>query len=293
MKQTSIKSVLVSVLWLLGLGSGLWAESAVFRDVKGKVEYLDAGGEWSPAKVGVEVYTGVTISTGFKSSAALEVMGSVIFVKPLTRVVLESLIKKGGASTTNMTLLAGKVKAEVKPSSETAQTHFEVKGPVATASVRGTGFEFDGVNLLVNHGEVAFSNQWNVSRSVQGGEFSSVGRGVSVTPPIPVKPAEKPQITAAGGASEVDAMFTSSSTPDLTPDGKPGTPSATDAGTLPVAPTPAVESYDLGAVIDTFGDDLLLDKGILSVIDKINDAKTTVLAETTTAATATVSVTVR
>lgn len=246
------------------LGSTLAAETAVFKEVRGKVEYLDAGGDWLPAKVGLSVDEGVTISTGFKSTAALAVLGSVVFVKPLTRMVITKLAQDAHGTQTNLTLLAGKVKAEVKPSSETATTSFNVKGPVATASVRGTGFEFDGANLLVNHGTVVFSNQWKVFRAVQGGEFSSIGRGVSVTPPVPVKQPEKPVITADGDASQVDQVVADNPPVVAAPGAAPKTPS----------------TFDLGQVLNTFGDDLLLDKHITSVTDQVsefkNDAQATV-----------------
>jgi hypothetical protein len=242
--------------------SGLFAaESAVFKEVKGKVEYQIDGDDWMPAKVGASVPAGAVISTGFKSSAALEVLGSVIMIKPLTRMVLDELVRSASGTKTGLTLLSGKVKTEVKPSSATSATVFDVKSPTATASVRGTGFEFDGENILVNHGNVVFSNQWGVSRSVQGGEFSSAGRGGSVSPPIPVKPAEKPAITAEGGAEEVEAMFTEDSS-------------------VPVegaAEAPA--EYGLGQVIETYGDELLLDDNLLSVIEEVNQIKEEALAE--------------
>ncbi len=234
--------------------------------MKGKVEYQTKG-EWLAAKVGVEVPAGTTISTGFKSSAAIEVLGSVVFVKPLTRIVLDELVKNGGGTTTNLTLLSGKVKAEVKPSSATAITNFNVKGPTATASVRGTGFEFDGVNLLVNHGEVDFSNRWQVSRSIRGGEFSSVGRnGTSVSAPIPVKQADKQVITAQGGPSEVDAVLQEDS---------PST-----AQTKTSAPT-----VDLSQVVKTFGDQLVLTNGVVPTSEEtklVRDATQATQAVTTT-----------
>jgi len=239
----------------LSVGLLAFGEAAVFRDVKGKVEYQLAGDDWMPAKVGASIPQGTVISTGFKSTAALEVMGSVIQVKPLTRMMLDELVRSASGTKTGLTLLAGKVKAEVKPSSEASATVFNVKSPTATASVRGTGFEFDGANILVGHGDVVFSNQWNIARSVQGGEFSSTGRGASVSPPVPVKPAEKPQITANGGSEQVDAMF--QETPPSTTDG----------------PSPPATDYGLNQVIDIYGDELIIDSGALTVVDEVKKAK--------------------
>jgi len=257
---------LLLLAFFASFSGGLFAaEAAVFREVKGKVEYQLEGEDWMPAKVGVALPKGAVVSTGFKSTAAIEALGSVIMIKPLTRMVLDELVRNSSGTKTGLTLLSGKVKTEVKPSSATASTVFDVKSPTATASVRGTGFEFDGENILVNHGNVEFSNTWGISRSVQGGEFSSAGgKGGSVSPPIPVKPAEKPLITAGGGAEETDALFTESP----------------DAGDQ-TGPTTTPE-YGLGQVLDTYGDELLLDKGILSVVDEIKQIKDETLAEQTT-----------
>jgi len=249
-----------TTLILVGLWVTLapaWSETAVFRDVQGKVEYQTKGDDWLPAKVGVAIPVGTAVSTGFKSTAALEILGSVVYVRPLTRVVIDQLTRNAQGTKTNLTLLSGKVKAEVKPSSATLDTSFQVKGPTATASVRGTGIEFDGENLLVNHGEVNLTNRWNVSRLVQGGEFSSVGKGASVSPPVPVKAAEKPALTSQGGAEEVDALFTASET----------------AG----APPPSVPEVDLSTVITVFGDQLVLTEGGSTATDlktQIQDLQT-------------------
>lgn len=250
-------------LVLLVLGTGLFAasESAVFREVKGKVEYQLEGEDWMPAKVGVAIPSGATISTGFKSTAAVEAMGSVIMIKPLTRMLLTELTRSATGTKTGLTLLSGKVKTEVKPSSAVSATVFDVKSPTATASVRGTGFEFDGENILVNHGEVVFSNRWGMSRQVQGGEFSSAGKKAStVSPPVPVKPAEKRTITAEGDPSEVEEMFTGE-----------------DETEVEVEETET--EYGLSDVIDTYGDELLLDDEVLSVIDEIEAIKDETLAD--------------
>lgn len=273
---------------LASLSAGAFAaDAAVFREVKGKVEYQLEGEDWMPAKVGLSIPKGSVISTGFKSTAAIEALGSVIMVRPLTRMILDELVRSAGGTKTGLTLLSGKVKTEVKPSSATSLTQFDVKSPTATASVRGTGFEFDGENILVNHGDVEFANNWGVSRSVQGGEFSSAGgKGGSVSPPIPVKPAEKPLITADGGAEQTDAMFEeedSGGTGEGATEADGETP-ATEPGSTGEAETtePVAEpEYGLGQVIDTYGDELLLDKGILSVVEEIKQIKEETLAEQT------------
>jgi len=268
-------SRMLTFLVLVAVTTEIWGDPAVFRDVKGKVEYRTTGGEWLPAETGVSIPPGTTISTGFKSSAALEVLGSVVFVKPLTRIVLEELLRNPGGTTTRLTLLAGKVKAEVKPSSATTTTDFAVKAPTATASVRGTGFEFDGVSLLVNHGEVEFSNPWLASRSVHGGEISSVGSGgTSVSAPVPVKPAERQALTAQGDAAELNSVMESNATAEV------------------VAGAPAPPA-DLGQLVQTFGDQLTLNNGKPPLSEGANEVKTARQAVTGGVAGASLSLTVQ
>lgn len=310
--------LILSSLLLMGLlpvGLFAAAEVAVIREVKGKVEYQLQGKSWVAAKVGVALPKGSMISTGFKSSASLEVMGSVIFIKPLTRMVLEDLVKTSSETKTGLKLLSGKVKTEVKPSSEASETVFEVKSPTATASVRGTGFEFDGENILVNHGKVEFANRYGQARQVQGGEFSSAGKRGAVSPPIAVKPAEKPVITATGGAEEVNSLVgeeppaplpaeegtedapaeateeeeTSEESPEeAAPEASPEASAADPAAepdAAPVEEPPAAEAelptpeLDLGNVIDTYGDDLFVDTGTVSAAEEIKKIQEETLAE--------------
>lgn len=108
-------------------------------------------------------------------------------VKPVTRLSLEELIKSEGTTKTQMFLMAGRVKAEVTPK-EGEKAEFKVKSPTATASVRGTGFEFDGQNLLVDHGAVQFESGSGIGipKMVASGEFSTISRMGTVTTPVAV-----------------------------------------------------------------------------------------------------------
>ena len=83
--------------------------------------------------------------------------------------------------------MTGRVKAEVTPR-EGEKAEFKVKSPTATASVRGTGFEFDGQNLLVDHGAVQFESGagMGIPQIVASGEFSAVSQTGTVTAPVAV-----------------------------------------------------------------------------------------------------------
>ena len=161
------------VFLLVLISAGLSAQSqAVIKEIAGKVEIRVGTGSWQAARSGGAVPTGAYISTGFNSTAVLDLAGSLLRVNPLTRMQIQELIEKEGTLSTKLFLRVGKVKAEVK-SVEGLTQDFKLRSPVSTAAVRGTDFEFDGVTVTVINGKVSFSNTYNQSRSVGGGEDSS------------------------------------------------------------------------------------------------------------------------
>lgn len=150
---------------------------AVVREATGKVEIKSRTGSWQKAAAGMEVANGSTISTGFNSTAILDMEGSILQIKPLTRMLLEELVKTRDTISADLFLKVGKVKAEVK-SVEGRVLNFKLRSPVATAAVRGTEFEFDGILVTVVNGEVTITNLNNQSRSVKDGEQSSSTGGL-------------------------------------------------------------------------------------------------------------------
>ncbi len=119
---------------------------------------------------------GASISTGFSSTALLDLGTSTLKVAPLTRMQLVELIARQGTVSTTLALKVGKVNAEVKVAPGLRQ-EFTLKGPQATAAVRGTEFEFDGVSVNVVNGLVYFSNSQGQGRGVGAGEQSSTDGG--------------------------------------------------------------------------------------------------------------------
>lgn len=161
---------------------GFSAEQAVFSEVKGKVEYKAPGGDWKGAKAGDKIEGGYVVSTGFKSSAVLVMGKTTLSLRPVTRLTLEELIRTEAGAKTQLYLLAGRVKADVPPEPGKT-TEFKIKSPTATASVRGTGFETDGVNLVVFRGSVDLAAAGGGSRPVAAGEYGFVGEDGDVPPP--------------------------------------------------------------------------------------------------------------
>ena len=74
---------LLSILLLAALLVPALAQTdATVRSVSGKVEIQPSGGGWTPLAAGDRIAQGSTISTGFRSTAVLEVGSAVLEVKP-------------------------------------------------------------------------------------------------------------------------------------------------------------------------------------------------------------------
>ena len=162
---------------------------AVVAETEGKVEYKDVGAAWKTLRVGTVVAEGSVISTGFKSTVTLKLGEDTLMVKPVTRLSLQELVKTEGGTRTKLFLTVGRVKAEVNPTKR-ANVDFSIKSATATASVRGTGFETDGVNLVVTHGLVEMQNNWGSFRKVGGGEYARIQNDNSVAMPVAVEPSK-------------------------------------------------------------------------------------------------------
>jgi hypothetical protein len=163
------KSTLLMAALLLSAALAGAQTQARVRSSAGKVEIWSAQQAWLPVKPGMILGLGTTISTGFNSTAVLELGASVLQVKPLTRLRLNELAARQGTVSTELFLQVGKIRAEVKSAEGLAQD-FKVKSPVSTAAVRGTGFEYDGYELYVFEGTVTYTNLTGQSRSYAPGE---------------------------------------------------------------------------------------------------------------------------
>ncbi|MFP3040222.1 FecR family protein [Treponema primitia] len=144
------------VLFIISAGLLFSQESGFFRELSGTVEMQVSGSSvWVKAAQGDRIEKGTRISTGFKSTALIALGDSVITVRPLTRLSLEEILRNDGDEQVNIYLHAGRIRADVSPPSG-GKTNFTVRSPTVTASVRGTSFEFDTVNLRVDEGRVQY-----------------------------------------------------------------------------------------------------------------------------------------
>ena len=161
------------------------ADLITITEVKGKVEIKEPGGAWIRANDGREIPPGSIISTGFNSSAELDLSGSsTVYIKPLTRMAVDKLVISGKNVDTELNLKLGRIRADVK-TAEGLKHNFSLKTPVSTAAVRGTIFESSVRKLEVVTGRISYSNNIGQKTTVGGGGTSSVEK-TGFTPPATV-----------------------------------------------------------------------------------------------------------
>jgi hypothetical protein len=201
MKQKIIVPLLAVLLFT---STGEAFAQAVFVDVHGTVEVRPAGASnWTAAAEGLTVAPDTAISTSFRSTAIIRTGSSRILLRPLTRLTLEEIIAKQGTEEIRLTLRAGRIRAEVSPP-QSGKTDFTVRSPMTVASVRGTSFDFDTVNLSVDNGLVRYSYINGLTVYVAGQEESyAEDQARRVVPPQELAAASHiPQIPLYTGIKE-------------------------------------------------------------------------------------------
>ena len=164
--------IFMAALLLISAGSS-WAQvTARVSEVSGRVELREGTGAWRPATAGATVTSGTTISTGFGASATVQLGESVLRVRELTRMTIEELAERDGVLDTSLFLRVGRVRSEVR-SAQGLQNNFQLRSTQATAAVRGTSFEFDGINLFVDEGVVAMGNILGKEQTLSQGQTGS------------------------------------------------------------------------------------------------------------------------
>jgi ferric-dicitrate binding protein FerR (iron transport regulator) len=170
-----MKKLWICCLFLSGVPAAFSQNPrAVFLEVSGRVEIKEAGSsEWQKAAPGAGINGNTVISTGFRSRALVSLGSSRLDIHPLTALTLEELVQRGNTEETALYLRTGRIRATVnRPAGLSAD--FTVRSPVISASVRGTSFEFDGVNLRVESGLVLLARPAGQKVYVAGGQRSYV-----------------------------------------------------------------------------------------------------------------------
>ena len=206
--------MLCIVLCLLAAGLASAADlTATVVKITGKAD-SQKDGAWVALAVGQVLPVGTTVSTGFRSELQLKIGPSTVAVKALTRLTIKDLVQTGGAAKTDLYLAVGKIAAEVNTSDTVTEQKFTVGSPVSTASVRGTSFTFDGVNLTVARGVVDFSDLRGNMVQVPVGESARAGVGYQnnlVSPRDVATQQSTVQASASSDFGQTDATYSESS----------------------------------------------------------------------------------
>ena len=199
---------------------GSFAQSGIMKKLSGTVELkLPGTQEFVAANTGDRISQDTVISTGFKSSALVEVGSAVITVRPLTCLTLKQIGSSADSENLNMNLRAGRVRVELTPPAGT-KASMSVSSPTATASVRGTEFEFDTRSIYVKNGAVAFKGSRGGVTRVNAGSHGRLDNSNKVYNPVDIIDSGlRPRvpvgsesswsvINRTGGQSEADLTIT-------------------------------------------------------------------------------------
>jgi hypothetical protein len=205
------RTFILGMALLLFSGTGVFAQNnirAIIQDLSGTVEVKAPGSStWQAATKGQAITEDTVISTGFGSHAVIAVGNSVITVRPITRLSLTELRRIEETETVGMSLTTGRARVDVNPPAG-AKADFTVQSTNATASVRGTSFEFDTINLTVNEGTVAFFGTTGGTVLVDAGSYSYANEstGRAVLPEEGFVAALKPEIPYAVEQSGIQSQ---------------------------------------------------------------------------------------
>jgi hypothetical protein len=200
----------VFVLAALSAAMGAFAQNGVIKNFTGTVELKSADSTvFTAAKAGDIVNQDTVVSTGFKSTALIEVGSTIIAVRPLTRLTLTEIRSSSESESLNVNLHTGRVRVEVKPPAG-SKALMTVSSPTSTASVRGTSFELDARNLNVISGNVLFKGTHGAAILVPTGSNSTADqRGSAVNPFALGDNAYKPQMPIGTQSNAAPTSITS------------------------------------------------------------------------------------
>jgi hypothetical protein len=207
-QEVKMKMKLTVVLALVFLAAGLYGQEAgevVVRELAGTVEAKVPGSQvWEPVRRGQRLPLDALISTGFRSTAVIVLGSSTLTVRPLTRLSVAALFRGQGGERVDLALRTGRMRVEVKPPAGT-NVDFTVRGPSITASVRGTVFDIDTLNLQVSEGTVEFAGAAGAPVLVDAGgtSYMDEGTGRTVSPIETASAGLRPELPPGAGAAAV------------------------------------------------------------------------------------------
>jgi len=215
-----MKKTFFVVLLSAAIAAGVFGQNGVIRELTGEVEIKRSGASsFTAARAGDTVARDTIVSTGFRSTAVITIGSSTITVRPLTRLSLAEIQSASEAENVNVNLQTGRVRVDVRPPAGT-RADFTVQSTTASASVRGTSFEFDTVNLSASEGTVSFGSASGAPAvMVQAGGSSFIGTNgnavspaevsaAALVPPAPVGTAANAPIITASSTVQISVTPT-------------------------------------------------------------------------------------
>jgi hypothetical protein len=178
-----MKRTAAAIIFLFA-GFCVFAQNGTIRELSGTVEIKRPGASvYEAAKAGDQISQDTVISTALRSIALVEIGSAVIMVQPLTRLSLKEISASASSEKINVYLQTGRVRVDVNPSAE-KKASMSVTSPSATASVRGTSFDFSTRNIYVQHGAVSFTGNRGRMLLVNTGSDSQVKTDGSAVNPL-------------------------------------------------------------------------------------------------------------
>ena len=181
----------------------VFSQQAVIQNLAGTVEVKFTGSEiWERASLGQTLSGNTTISTGLRSTAVISVGSSTLTVRPLTRLTIVELIQLESTEKVELALQVGRVRSDVNPPPG-GKVEFTVRSSSATASVRGTTFEFDTLNIAVSKGTVEFAGNYGTPYMIDAVGYSRIRESTNraVNPKTTVIDDLKPSLPIASETS--------------------------------------------------------------------------------------------
>jgi len=228
---------IVSAFVLILAGASLFAQNGVIKELSGTVELKSSGSTaFVAAKAGDIVNQDTIVSTGFKSTALIEAGNTILTVRPLTRLTLTEISAGSESESLNVSLQSGRVRVDVNPPAG-SKASLSISSPSATASVRGTSFEFDTRNLRVISGNVMYQGVQGEPTLITSGYNTTTDQEGSALNPLAFGAAAyKPQMPAGTQPNASPAPSTTVNNGGTTPT-EPTTPTTPTNPTTPTKPT--------------------------------------------------------
>lgn len=184
------------------------ALDAQVKTVTGKVE-VQKDGSWVPLKAGDMLAKGAVVSTGFKSSADLQINDATVTLGPLTRMTVQQLVEDNTIDETSLFMDSGSVTADINRVSG-KRVNFKISSPVATASVRGTTLTMRGNTVTCASGSVSVEPSASTEAVISQSEVPSTtnvpveGISNANTSPTDLGGTDNGTVITAGQATKLD-----------------------------------------------------------------------------------------